>query len=284
MASTANAPLTTGVAALVPENVDGVLLGLHGSGVVEPAIDLEGDLLAIADTKLVLGNWYAECVMNGRSLPDFAGILGMCTVNYGHTRAIYQHLARHGHDYAGLERGRGPEEIHSMDLLDAAPTGWEDFIATIWFAELAAWQLISGYLGHTDRAIAGIARKVGQEAYFHLKYAQGWMHIIGEDADERARFIDALAARYPRALQWFGPHAADDPVFDAGERDMPLQDIRAAFVGEAGKVGEYLGGPSPEMPAAGAMPEDWRSDARRCGPLPAGLFEVVRFKDAELAH
>ena len=33
-------------AALVPENVDGVLLGLHGSGVVEPAIDLEGALLA----------------------------------------------------------------------------------------------------------------------------------------------------------------------------------------------------------------------------------------------
>lgn len=34
------------LAALVPEDVDGVLLGLHGSGVVEPATDLEGDLLA----------------------------------------------------------------------------------------------------------------------------------------------------------------------------------------------------------------------------------------------
>ena len=34
------------LAALVPENVDGVLLALHGSGVVEPATDLEGDLLA----------------------------------------------------------------------------------------------------------------------------------------------------------------------------------------------------------------------------------------------
>lgn len=100
---------------------------------------VEADLLAIADTKLVLGNWYAECVMNGRSLPDFAGMLGMCTANYGHTRAIYQHLAKHGHDYVRLERGRGAEAIHAMNLLDEAPGGWEDFITTTWLAELATW-------------------------------------------------------------------------------------------------------------------------------------------------
>ncbi len=253
---------------------------------LETSLDpgLETDLLAIADTKLVLGNWYAECVMNGRSLPDFAGILGMCTVNYGHTRAIYQHLDRHGHDYKRLERGRGADEIHAMNLLDAAPTGWEDFILTVWLAELATWQLISGYLGHSDRAVAGIARKIGEEAYFHLKYAHGWMHIIGEDADERARFADAFVARYKLALQWLGPDSATDPVFDAGERDMPLAEIRAAFVAEAGKAAEHLGGPALAVPDRADLPADWRDDARRLGPLPAGLFEVVRFKDPELAH
>lgn len=245
---------------------------------------LEADLLAVADTKLVLGNWYAECVMNGRSLPDFAGLLGMCTVNYGHTRAIYQHLDRHSHDYAHLERGRGPEAIHSMNLLDEPPSGWEDFIATIWLAELAAWQLVSGYLDHSDRAIAGIARKIGEEAYFHLKYAHGWMRIIGEDEAERARLAAAFAKRYPLALQWFGPETADDAVFAAGERAMPLAEIRAAFAAEAGKAADKLGGAALEAPASVALPGDWRDDARRCGPLPAGLFEVVRFKDSELAH
>ncbi len=245
---------------------------------------LETDLLAIADTKLVLGNWYAECVMNGRSLPDFAGILGMCTVNYGHTRAIYQHLDHHGHDYKHLERGRGADAIHSMNLLDEAPAGWEDFIATVWLAELATWQLVSGFLGHTDRAIAGISRKVGEEAYFHLKYAHGWMRIIGEDAAERARFVDSVAARYPLALQWFGPHSETDPVFEAGERDMPLATIREAFAAEAAKVANHLGGRAPDMADAAALPAGWREDARRLGQLPSGLFEVVRFKDPELAH
>lgn len=245
---------------------------------------LQNDLLAIADTKLVLGNWYAECVMNGRSLPDFAGMLGMCTVNYGHTRAIYQHLDRHGHDYVTLERGRGAEAIHSMNLLDEAPGGWEDFIVAIWLAELATWQLVSGYLNHSDRAVAGIARKIGEEAYFHLKYAQGWMRIIGEDAGERAKLVAAFGKRYPLALQWFGPETSEDPTHAAGERDMPLSKIRAAFVAEAGKIGDYAGGDALDVPAGEAMPADWRSDARRIGELPSGLFEVVRFKDSELAH
>ncbi len=245
---------------------------------------LEADLLAIADTKLVLGNWYAECVMNGRSLPDFAGILGMCTVSYGHSRAIFQHLDRHGHDYAHLERGRGPEAIHSMNLLDAAPVGWEDFILTVWLAELATWQLASGFLGHGDRALAGTARKIGEEAYFHLKYAHGWMRIIGADAAERERFVDALAGRYPLALQWFGSEEAADPLYEAGERDLPLAEIRAAFVEQAQGVGAHLGGPAPVFPAPASSSQGWRADARRSGPLPGSLFEVVRFKDPELAR
>ena len=121
--------------------------------------NFENDLLAIADTRLVLGNWYAECVMNGRSLPDFAAILGMCTSNYGHTRAIYQFLAAHGHDYAHLERGRDAAAICSMNILDEAPAGWEDFIVSTWLTELATWMLASGFLKHEDRAIAGIAKK-----------------------------------------------------------------------------------------------------------------------------
>jgi len=245
---------------------------------------LEADFVAIADTKLVLGNWYAECVMNGRSLPDFAGILGMCTVNYGHTRAIYQHLDRHGHDYVHLERGRGAGKIHSMNLLDQPPEGWEEFIVTAWLAELATWQLVSGYLGHSDRSIAGIARKIGEEAYFHLKYAHGWMHIIGQDADERARFLAAVDQRYPLALQWFGAEDNDDPVHAAGQRDMPVAKLRAAFAAEAGKVGDHLGGDPVALPAPVPPPTAWRDDARRSGPLPNGLFEVVRFKDPELAH
>lgn len=244
--------------------------------------DVENDLLAIADTKLVLGNWYAECVMNGRSLPDFAAMLGMCTANYGHTRALYQYLAAHGHDYAHLERGRGPGEMRSMNLLDGSPVGWEDFIISMWLAELATWMLISGYLNHTDRAVAGIAKKIGEEAYFHLKFAHGWMQIIGESKKETEYLVRDFAKRYPLALQWFGDVDAD-PVHAAGLRDAPLAKLREAFIREATKAQDLVGAKLPVAETA-KLPKDWRAEARRVGPLPSGLFEIVRFKDQDLAH
>ena len=245
--------------------------------------NFENDLLAIADTKLVLGNWYAECTMNGRSLPDFAGLLGMCTANYGHTRAIYQYLAAHGHDYAYLERGRGPEHIRSANLLDKAPAGWEDFIVSTWLAELSTWMMASGFLKHPDRAVAGIAKKIGEETYFHLKYAHGWFQIIGEGKKQTEHFQKSFAHRFPLAVQWFGPARAADPVHEAGLRDVPLKSLRDAFIKEASKA-EALLGADLEIEKSPKISKDWRSDARRTGPLPGGLFEVVRFKDPELAH
>lgn len=245
--------------------------------------DFENDLLAIADTKLVLGNWYGECVMNGRSLPDFAAILGMCSANYGHTRSIYQYLAAHGHDYVQLERGRGAEDIRSMNLLDTPPASWEDFLVSIWLAELATWMLISGYLHNEDRAVAGLAKKIGEETYFHLKYATGWMGIIGDGKEETERFLRDFEKRYPLALQWFGPADAKDPVHEAGLRDMPIAKLREAFVRDVAKAKDSLGADLKAVDSVD-MPKDWRTDARREGALPEGLFEVVRFKDPGLAH
>jgi ring-1,2-phenylacetyl-CoA epoxidase subunit PaaC len=245
--------------------------------------NFENDLLAIADTRLVLGNWYAECVMNGRSLPDFAAILGMCTSNYGHTRAIYQYLAAHGHDYAHLERGRCAEDMRSMNLLDEAPTGWEDFIVSTWLTELATWLLASGFLKHEDRAVAGMAKKIGEETYFHLKYAQGWFQVIGEGKKQTELFQKAFAKRFPLALQWFGPANAKDPLHAASIRDVPLKKLRDAFIKEAASAEKYLDAKLKQEKTV-KFAKDWRSDARRFGAMPEGLFEVVRFKDAELAH
>lgn len=243
---------------------------------------LQDELLCVADTKLVLGNWFAECVMNGRSLPDFAAMLGMCTASYGQTRAIYQYLASLDHDYAHLERGRGAGEIRSMNLLDQAPAHWEDFLCSVWLAEQAVWSMMSAFVGNPDRTVAGLARKVGEEAYFHFKYGHGWFRILaGSDAD-RQRFQEALARRYPLALQWFGPDGQADTLFDAGLRDAPVTAVRDGFVRETASVLADF----DVDPSALAEPgfAGWRPEARRCGSLPPSLFEVVRFKDPELAR
>jgi ring-1,2-phenylacetyl-CoA epoxidase subunit PaaC len=241
---------------------------------------LETDLLAVADTKLVLGNWFNMCVHNGRSLPDFAALLGQAAAVMGHARSLYLYLVNFGHTYEHLEQGRGPEDIASMNLLDAPPESWEDFIASIYLAEQASWMLISGFLKHPDRALAGLAEKIGQETYFHLKYANGWAALFKESGGEA--FIEALGARYPLALGWFGD-TSSDPLHDAGQRTVPLSALKEGFVREVAKTVDIVGRPL-ELPEAVEQGSDWRPESRRNGPLSDRLYEVIRFKDAEAAH
>jgi ring-1,2-phenylacetyl-CoA epoxidase subunit PaaC len=246
--------------------------------------DVNDDLLCVADTKLVLGNWFAECVMNGRSLPDFAAMLGMCTASYGQARAIYQHLAPGQEAYAELERGRGPAEIRSMQLLDVPPQNWEDLVMAAYLAEQSSWALMSSLLATDDRAVAAIARKIGEEAYFHLKYATGWFKVIASDVEGAERLQDSLARRIVLARDWFG---ADDPGGGVMPREgaMGGRALADGFIRNVERDLAPLGFQVPSEPAGGhAIAGSWDQTRRRRDDLPAGLFEVIRFKNPEYAH
>jgi ring-1,2-phenylacetyl-CoA epoxidase subunit PaaC len=241
---------------------------------------LQADLIAVADTKLVLGNWFNLCVNNGRSLPDFAALLGMSATVLGHARSLYLYLVNFGHTYESLEQGRGPGEISSMNLLDAPPRSWEDFVASIYLAEQAAWMLISGFLKHPDRALAGLTEKIGQETYFHLKYANGWAAIFAESGGEA--FVEALGARYPLALRWFGD-TSQDVLHEAGLRGVPLATLKQGFIDEVAKIVDIVG-LDLELAPDVAQGDDWRPENRRNGPISERLYEVIRFKDPEAMH
>lgn len=250
---------------------------------------LDDELLCVADTKLVMGNWLAETVMNGRSLPDFAAMLGMCTTSYGQARALYQFISDGGEAYTVLERGRRRDQIRSMNLLDEPPRNWPDLVLTIWLAERATWTMMSGFLSHPDRRMAALARKVGEEAYFHLKYATGWFRVLAAEEEPRRQLAAAAAARLPVAADWFGPQGAAeviDSLLAAGGRTAPVDELRDQFLLDVAVELKSVGLAAPGELASNevAAEEEWRPEARRRGPLPAGLFEVIRFKDPAMAH
>lgn len=244
---------------------------------------VQRDLLCVADTKMVLGNWFAECVMNGRSLPDFAAMLGMCTASYGQTRAVFQYLASLDYSYTHLERGRDATEMRSMSVLDKAPANWEDFLVAIWLTEQATWAMMSGFLNTPDRTIAGLARKVGEETYFHLKYVDGWFSVIADSEDESRRVLSSAYERLPVALEWFGDDESADLLYDQGVRDAPITEIREGFLSQVETGLERFEYDKRHLFKVDDT-EAWRPEYRRRGPIPQGLFEVVRFKDPELAR
>ena len=238
------------------------------------------ELLCLADTKLVLGNWFAECVMNGRSLPDFAAMLGMCTSSYGQTRAIYQYLAAGNDAYVQLERGRRAREICSMEMLDAPPQNWEDFIVSVWLAEEATWALASAYLDHSERAVGALARRIGEEAYFHFKYAHGWLKVFRDDSASIDRVAASIAFRLPYALDWFGPHDDRD---DTGHDDRQSASQLANRFRRSVAAGLDRVGVAADFEGSAPL-GDWRAAQRRRSDLPDALFEIIRFKSPNYAH
>lgn len=228
-------------------------------------------LIAIADTKLVLGNWHLVCLHNAKSLPDYAALLAMASASFGHARALYDYLGGFGLDYALLERGRKADALHSQAMLDAPPDHWQDLVTTAHLADQAAWLQISRYLAHPDRILSGLARRIGEETYFHQKWVHGWLAQFARDGAAVTRTRDALLRRYPQGLAWFAPAAGETLA----------QEQRQLFVQAAQEVLERLGTGGALPSAADVAVHGPHAPLKRQVPVPDALYERIRFKDAE---
>jgi ring-1,2-phenylacetyl-CoA epoxidase subunit PaaC len=144
-----------------------------------------------------------------------------------------------------------------MELLDVAPQSWEDFIVTTWLAEQATWIMAGRLLDDRDRGVSALARKIGEESFFHLKYATGWFSVLADESGGLDRLGRALAVRHPLAADWFG--------------GLPE---RAAFETVIGATLEPFGLRPAPAPVTGGLDE-----RRRRGDLPQGLHEIIRFSD-----
>jgi 1,2-phenylacetyl-CoA epoxidase catalytic subunit len=237
---------------------------------------LRDELYCIADAKLVLAGWYMLTLPNGRSISDFTSICAMMQGQYGHARAIYQHLGRFGVTREEAEWTRGAKDIRSPKLLDRPPQSWSDFIATIFMAEQAISTQLSAYRTIvTDRTLARLADKVLKESRFHLSYSAGWIKALRKDP---ASTVDEDAGRrLPEALDWWGDVDQPDILFSDGYRDAPDSELRKRFLKAVGTTFDVSEIASPA--------KSWQRSVRRNGNpgIPESLFERIRFKNRELA-
>ena len=220
-------------------------------------------LLCVADTKLVLGNVCSAVVFNGRSIADFATILAIAGTSLGAARALYRVLENYGFDYVWLERGRGKDELAVMDLLDEPPHCWSDFVVTLYLAEAAATAFISGLTGKVDRKVDTQVGCLLRDSAFHARYCLGWVTVLAkEERDDLAR---AIERRVPLAQRWLSC-AGDAEKQAFGETLDKLTNAASLTVSVA----------------ALPRPEGWDTGRKRAGQIPPSLWEIVRFKDAEL--
>lgn len=238
---------------------------------------LHDELYCIADAKLVLAGWYMLVLRNGRSIADFTSICAMMQGQYGHARAIYQHLGAFGVTREEVEWTRGAKDIRSPKMLDRPPQSWSDFIATVFMAEQAISTQLSAYKSiETDRTLARLAAKVLKESRFHLSYSIGWIKALRKNP--ASTIDDDAARRLVEAVDWWGGADQPDVLFSNGYRDTEDSELRSRFLEAVGEIFDVPG-------ALAAPAKSWQRSVRRNGNpgIPETLFEHIRFKNIELA-
>ncbi len=230
-------------------------------------------LLAIADTKLILGNWHTICLLNGKSLPDYSALLAMSAASFGHARALYEYISRHGIDYTFLERGRNASQIHSSTILDTPPKNWQDLIVSSYLTELSIWSYAEKLLTHSDQSLAALIRRIGEETYFHLKYSTGWAKEFVHDPLHSKQAQQAFSERLDKALVWF-PN---------GSSDAATITSRTTFTEGVNQLAQILNLPEPGNHTSIPEKHAGTNPVLRQFPLPARLFEKIQFKDPDAA-
>lgn len=239
---------------------------------------LQGELLCIADSNWVLGHWYVNCMLNGRELTDFTSMAGIAEEKLGHARALFRFMEEHYElpEYQ-LEFARPVERIQGMQLLDAPPVNWADFVLTLYLADKALWRFSETLREGAFGPVANLVTRFGEEAYFHQLCIDGWLQAL--DDAERGDLDAALPARLPLVLRWFDS-AHPDPLIAAGIRTAPMSQAAERFAGDVRKLVDAVPAPAGrtvQRTGHGRQPDDW--DARRRRPsgsvMPPRLWESM---------
>lgn len=182
---------------------------------------------AIADTKLVLSQRYAQWMLSGPVLEDDIAGASAAQDELGHVRQLFRLLGQQGRDDDWLEGDRTASEFANAASIDENPSSWTEFVVTVGLTERAAWYLIDA-IDHDD--FDGLGTRIGQDEFFHFEFLDGRLETLSDERTEEV--VDALEAALPSVLAFIGPEAYDDetdPLVESGFTDRSAAALRAAF-------------------------------------------------------
>jgi ring-1,2-phenylacetyl-CoA epoxidase subunit PaaC len=237
-------------------------------------------ILALADSKRMLGLHYSDRMLGAPSLEAGIAASSMAQDEWGHARLTYAVLSDFGDEPKALEHERQADAYRSMDVLDQGFDSWSAMIAAALLIDTALTTQYWALAESRYRPIYNRVQKLIDEEGFHYQYAAGWARRIGAAPGMRAEFIEALRARLAPALRWFGrtDDARGQALVAEGIVRASADDLRHHFLAqvapvlaEAGIAGE-IGLEHDEARGgrySGALDwSDWNDTRRRAGGHP----------------
>ena len=161
-------------------------------------------ILALADSKRVLGLRYSDRMLGAPTLEAGIAASSMAQDEWGHGRLTYALLSELGDDPKALEHERPGAEYRSAPALDRAFGSWSDLVAAALLLDTALTAQYGALVGSRYTPVQNRVQKLLDEEKFHFQYAAGWARRIATVAALRDELRDALARELPLALRWLG--------------------------------------------------------------------------------
>jgi phenylacetate-CoA oxygenase PaaI subunit len=195
-------------------------------------------ILALADSKRVLGLRYSDRMLGAPTLEAGIAASSMAQDEWGHARLTYALLGDFGDDPKALEHERAAADYRSHPALDAGFGSWADFIACMLLVDTALATQYAALVGSRYAPAHNRVQKMLDEERFHFQYAAGWARKIASVDELRADFAAALGRYLPATLQWLGDDDAPGArrLVDEGLVTAGPSALRAKFLAKVAPV------------------------------------------------
>lgn len=216
---------------------------------------------SIADTKLMLSHWDAECAFLGPHIADNIALLSQVQDEYGHARQLFFLLEAQGRDPEWLRGERDSEEFRNAPTTDGSADGWPELVVRTGLTDRATLLMLDAIV-HDD--FAGLVEKISEEEVSHLEFHDAWLETLAET--EPAAVEAALAEALPDVLALLGPvefDGDDDPLVAAGFTDRSAVELREVLLDQV--EGHLAGGDVTLPDVEGPTLAEWDAERRRVG-------------------
>ncbi len=157
-------------------------------------------ILALADSKRVLGLRYSDRMLGSPTLEAGIAASSMAQDEWGHARLTYALLGDLGDEPKALEHERPASGFRSIAALDVGVDGWPGMVAAALLVDSALSVQYAALLDSRYTPVHNRVQKLLDEERFHFQYAAGWARRIAQVPELRGELA-------PRAGALPGPRA-----------------------------------------------------------------------------
>ncbi|MCH7818958.1 MAG: phenylacetate-CoA oxygenase subunit PaaI [Candidatus Marinimicrobia bacterium] len=182
-------------------------------------------LLAISDTKLLLGYHFGEWTFRTPSLESGIATCNFAQDELGHVRLFHGLLKNHSNETdATLIHERQAENYNSISCLNSSISSWLELITFSAVIDGGVTILLESMSDSSFRPLRERVEKILQEEKFHSDYTDAWVVALANDGNGSSEMVgDVFKKAVPVFASWLNKLNASN-LIEAGVLKTSLEE------------------------------------------------------------